>query len=85
VAKDNVSFEEYWATPQRVNFEKLCAAYKVPHCLAETPAELRELLRVQMGAPGLRIIEVRTDRTKDAATRQRLFAAAAKAAGDALD
>ncbi len=84
VAKDNVSFEEYWATPQRVDFGKLCAAYKVPHCLSKTPAELRELLRVQMGAPGLRIIEVRTDRTKDAATRQRLFAAAAKAAGDAL-
>jgi 2-succinyl-5-enolpyruvyl-6-hydroxy-3-cyclohexene-1-carboxylate synthase len=84
VAKFNPPFEEYWATPQRVDFGKLSAAYAVPHCLAATPAELREKLRAQVGDPGMRVIEVRTDRAKDVATRQRLFAAAALAAGDAL-
>jgi 2-succinyl-5-enolpyruvyl-6-hydroxy-3-cyclohexene-1-carboxylate synthase len=84
VAKFDPPFEEYWATPQRVDFAKLCAAYEVPHCLAATPAELGKLLRAQVGVPGLRIIEVRTDRSKDVVTRQRLFAAAAQAAGDAL-
>lgn len=84
VAKFNPPFEEYWATPQRVDFCKLCAAYAVPHCLADTPAALKELLHAQVGEPGLRVIEVRTDRAKDVATRQRLFAAAAQAAGDTL-
>jgi 2-succinyl-5-enolpyruvyl-6-hydroxy-3-cyclohexene-1-carboxylate synthase len=84
VAKFNPPFEEYWATPQHVDFARLCAAYGVPHEIVETPARLVERLRAQVGVPGLRIIEVRTDRTKDAATRQRLFAEAGQAAGDAL-
>ena len=84
VAKFNPPFEEYWATPQHVDFARLCAAYDVPHELVETPARLTERLRAQVGVPGLRIIEVRTDRTKDAATRQRLFAEAGRAAGDAV-
>jgi 2-succinyl-5-enolpyruvyl-6-hydroxy-3-cyclohexene-1-carboxylate synthase len=84
VAKFNPPFEEYWATPQHVEFARLCAAYDVPHEVVDTPARLRERLRAQVGAPGLRMIEVRTDRTQDAATRQRLFAEAALAAGDAV-
>lgn len=84
VAKFDPPFEEYWATPQVVDFGKLGAAYGVAHQVATTPAELRELLRIQVGVPGVRMIEVRTDRSKDVATRQRLFAAAAQAAGDAL-
>ncbi|HEY8992012.1 MAG TPA: thiamine pyrophosphate-dependent enzyme, partial [Luteolibacter sp.] len=84
VAKFNPPFEEYWATPQTVEFSKLCAAYGVPHTQAATPEALRERLKSQVGEPGVRVIEVRTDRTKDAATRQRLFAEAARAAGDAV-
>ena len=84
VAQFNPPFEEYWATPQHVDFAKLCAAYDVPHALVATPEVLRERLRVQVGEPGVRVIEVRTDRTRDAATRQRLFAEAARAAGDAV-
>lgn len=84
VAKFNPPFEEYWATPQRVDFARLCAAYDVSHRMAATPAELRAMLQAQVGEPGVRMIEVRTDRTKDAATRQRLFAEAARAAGDAI-
>lgn len=84
VAKFNPPFEEYWATPQAVEFSKLCAAYGIAHAFVATPAELRERLRAQVGEPGVRVIEVRTDRTKDAATRQRLFSEAARAAGDAV-
>ena len=84
VAQFNPPFEEYWATPQQVDFAKLCAAYDVPHSSVAVPGELRTLLRSQVGEPGVRVIEVRTDRTKDAATRQRLFAEAARAAGDAV-
>jgi 2-succinyl-5-enolpyruvyl-6-hydroxy-3-cyclohexene-1-carboxylate synthase len=84
VAKFDPPFEEYWATPQRLDFAKLCQAYDVPHCVAATTQELRERLRDQVGVPGLQVIEVRTDRTRDVATRQRLFAEAAEAAGRAL-
>ncbi len=84
VAKFNPPFEEYWATPQRVDFATLCAAYGVPHAFATTPAQLADQLRAQVGVSGLRVIEVRTDRTNDVATRQRLFASAARAAGDAV-
>ncbi|MBC8010648.1 MAG: 2-succinyl-5-enolpyruvyl-6-hydroxy-3-cyclohexene-1-carboxylic-acid synthase, partial [Burkholderiales bacterium] len=76
VAAFNPPFEEYWATPQRVDFAKLCAAYSVTHYMVATPAELRELLRARVGEPGLRVVEVRTDRVRDAATRKRRFAAA---------
>ena len=84
VAKFDPPFEEYWATPQQVDFGRLCAAYAVPHQTVDTPAALRVALQTQSEEPGLRLIEVRTDRTLDAATRQRLLGEAAAAAGDAL-
>lgn len=84
IAQFNPPFEEYWATPQRVDLAKLCAAYDVAHRVVATPAELRETLRAQVGAPGLRVFEVKTDRAKDAATRKRRFAAAARAVGEVV-
>jgi 2-succinyl-5-enolpyruvyl-6-hydroxy-3-cyclohexene-1-carboxylate synthase len=85
VARFDPPFEEYWATPQRVELAKLCAAYTVPHRLVITTAELRAVLREETGAAGLRVLEVKTDRTRDAAMRKRLFAEAARAAGAALE
>jgi len=84
VAKFDPPFEEYWATPQKVEIAKLCAAYGVPHRIVSSASGLRTLLRTEVGQPGLRVIEIRTDRKKDAETRRRLFAEAAKAAGEAL-
>ena len=84
VAKFDPPFEEYWATPQAVDLAKLCAAYGVPHRGVGSASGLRTLLRVELGEPGLRVIEVKTDRKKDVETRRRLFAEAAKAAGAVL-
>lgn len=84
IARFNPPFEDYWATPQRVDFGRLCEAYSVDHYAAASVAELRALLGVKVGVPGLRVIEVRTDRGRDVTTRQRLFASAARAAGAAL-
>jgi 2-succinyl-5-enolpyruvyl-6-hydroxy-3-cyclohexene-1-carboxylate synthase len=84
VAKFDPPFEEYWATPQRVDFAGLCAAYSVAHGLVASPAELVQRVRERTLMPGLNVIEVRTDRARDVATRQRLFAEAARAAGEAL-
>jgi 2-succinyl-5-enolpyruvyl-6-hydroxy-3-cyclohexene-1-carboxylate synthase len=83
VAKFDPPFEEYWATPQSVDLAKLCAAYAVPHRLEATPAELRSALQADVARPGLRVLEARTERRQDVDTRRRLFAAAARAAGEA--
>lgn len=84
VAQFDPPFEQFWATPQRVDLAKLCAAYAVPHRLVARPDELAELLSAQVAEPGLRVLEIRTDRRRDVATRRALFAAAAQAAGVAL-
>jgi len=83
IAAFNPPFEEYWATPQRVDFGRLCAAYDVPHESVATAAELAARLGALVGAPGLRVLEVRTDRARDVEARRDLFARAARAAGEA--
>lgn len=83
VARFDPPFEEYWAMPQAVDFGKLCAAYGVAHRLVATPAELRDLLRAEAVARGVRVLEICTDRTRDAETRRRVFSAAAAAVGAA--
>ncbi|MCC6415780.1 MAG: 2-succinyl-5-enolpyruvyl-6-hydroxy-3-cyclohexene-1-carboxylic-acid synthase [Opitutaceae bacterium] len=78
VAGIGSAFEEFFATPQEVDFAKLCAAHGVEHRLIRSLAELK---RAVGAAPrqGVRVLEVRTDRKRDAAMRKRLFAAAAEA------
>lgn len=73
-------FEEYFATPQDVDFAKLGATYGVdyvavrdwPHFIALTSA---------LPTSGIRVLEVRTDRKRDAATRKGWFAAIAAELG----
>jgi len=84
IARFNPPFEEFWATPQIVDFARLCAAYGVTHYAVTTQSELRGLLQTEVGKPGLRVIEISTDRNQDVATRQRLLKDAAQAAGDTL-
>jgi 2-succinyl-5-enolpyruvyl-6-hydroxy-3-cyclohexene-1-carboxylate synthase len=83
VAQFNPPFEEFFATPQQVDFAKLCAAHSVPHVFVRDWAHLTELVSTLPGS-GMRVLEVRTDRKRDAAARKRLFAEAAKAVGPAL-
>ena len=54
------AFERVFGTPHVVDMGSLCAATATPYALASTPAELRAALG-QRG--GLRVVEVRTDRT----------------------
>lgn len=64
-------FERLWGTPQAVDFSKLCAAHEVAHCSVGTLAALRKALARKI--KGMRVIEVRTNRAKDAAHRQKAF------------
>lgn len=83
IAGFNPPFEEYWATPQRVDFARLCAAYGVPHEGVGSPVDLAARLEALVGMPGLRVLEVRTDRARDVEMRRDLLARAATAAGEA--
>jgi 2-succinyl-5-enolpyruvyl-6-hydroxy-3-cyclohexene-1-carboxylate synthase len=83
VAKFDPPFEEFFATPQEVDFEKLCSAYGAEHVLVRDWAHFTELIS-SLPATGLRVLELRTDRKRDATFRRELFAAAAHAAEAAL-
>jgi 2-succinyl-5-enolpyruvyl-6-hydroxy-3-cyclohexene-1-carboxylate synthase len=79
IAKFEPVFEEFFATPQDVDFEKLCAAHQVPHLLVRDWIHFQKL--VSEAAPdGIRVLEIRTDRKRDAAIRKALLGAAGAAA-----
>lgn len=79
VAQFEPPFEEYFATPQEVEFATLCAAHGVEHTLVRDWPHFVELVR-RLPSQGIRVLELRTDRKRDAAQRKALFKAAAEAA-----
>jgi 2-succinyl-5-enolpyruvyl-6-hydroxy-3-cyclohexene-1-carboxylate synthase len=81
VAKFNPTFEDFFATPQEVDFARLCPAYGASHVLVRDRAHLVELISV-LPETGLRVLELRTDRKRDAASRRELIGAAGQAAED---
>ena len=83
VARFHPPFEEFFATPQAADFRKLCAAHGVVHVAVRNWRQLAGLVG-KLPRRGLRVLEIRTDRKRDAAFRQRLFAAAARAAERAV-
>jgi 2-succinyl-5-enolpyruvyl-6-hydroxy-3-cyclohexene-1-carboxylate synthase len=79
VAQFEPPFEEFFATPQEVDFGKLCAAHGVEHKVVRDWAHFTELV-LALPEKGIRVLEVRTDRKRDAAQRKKLFATIAQAA-----
>jgi len=72
-------FEEFFATPQEVNFPRLCAAYGVEHVGIRDWDHFTGLISV-LPPSGVRVLEIRTHRKFDAAWRKNLFAAVSHAA-----
>lgn len=77
VARFEPPFERFFATPQAVDFAKLGATYGVAHTRVRDWRHFEKLLG-KLPARGVRVLEVRTERKRDAAFRKALFAAAAK-------
>jgi 2-succinyl-5-enolpyruvyl-6-hydroxy-3-cyclohexene-1-carboxylate synthase len=75
IARFDPPFEEFFATPQNVDFAKLCAAHGVEHELVRDWAHFTSLIS-KLPLAGIRVLELRTDRKRDAATRKRLLAQA---------
>ena len=72
VAEFDPPFEEYFATPQEADFAKLCAAYGVEYVAVNDWAQFTELVKT-LPPSGLRVLEIRTDRKRDAARRKALL------------
>jgi len=69
------AFERVFGTPHGVDLGALCAATRTPYALA---ADLDGLRAALAPAPGLRVVEVRTDRAQAAELDGRLRAAVAQ-------
>ena len=80
VAQFDPPFEEYFATPQSVDLAQLTRAYGVAYHLMDTASDLIAAIST-LPEQGVRVLEWRTDRKRDAALRKRLFADAAAACG----
>lgn len=72
------AFETFFATPQEADFGKLCAAHGVAHTVVRSWTQFTRLV-TRLPRRGIRVLEIRTDRTRDAARRKAMFAAVAKA------
>jgi len=79
IAQFNPAFEKFFATPQQVDFRKLGAAYGVAHTLVRDWKHFSTLI-AKLPPRGVRILEIQTDRKRDAAFRKKILAEAAKAA-----
>ena len=69
VAKFDPPFEEFFATPQHINFSQLCATYGVKHQIIDDWGLLKEKLTF-LPNNGIRVLELQTDRRADAKWRQ---------------
>jgi 2-succinyl-5-enolpyruvyl-6-hydroxy-3-cyclohexene-1-carboxylate synthase len=71
IAEFEPPFERFFGTPPTVDFAQVCAAHKVTHRRVSDVSD--STLQAEIGAPGMRVWEIRTDGKKDAATRKRLL------------
>lgn len=69
------AFERVFGTPQDVDVATLVAAHRLPYTLIEHAEDVADVV----GWPGLRVVEVRTEREATHSLRQRLERAAHKA------
>jgi len=72
VAQFDPPFEKFFATPQEVDFLKLTAAYGVEYQLIRDWSHFTDLVAV-LPAQGIRVLEIKTNRKRDAAFRKKIF------------
>ena len=69
ISKFDPPFEEFFATPQNINFAQLCVTYGVEHQLIQSWEQLKQRLN-PLPTEGIRVLELQTDRKADAGWRQ---------------
>lgn len=78
VARFEPPFEEFFATPQEADFAKLAAAYGAGHVVVRDWEHFTGLISA-LPEQGVRVLELCTDRKRDAAWRKGLFTEVAAA------
>jgi 2-succinyl-5-enolpyruvyl-6-hydroxy-3-cyclohexene-1-carboxylate synthase len=66
ISKFEPPFEEFFATPQNINFEKLSQTYGIEYQPIANWQQLKNYLKISNGQ-GIRILEIKTNRKTDAA------------------
>jgi 2-succinyl-5-enolpyruvyl-6-hydroxy-3-cyclohexene-1-carboxylate synthase len=79
VAGERDAFEEHVATPHGLDFAQAAAAFGARHVAVPDVATLRAELALALGAGGVTILEVRTDRAANVALHRRVWDAVAAA------
>lgn len=69
IAKFDPPFEEFFGTPQDIDFAQLCATYNVQHELITSWQQLQQRLN-PLPTKGIRVLELQTNRKKDSKWRQ---------------
>lgn len=69
IAKFDPPFEEFFGTPQDINFAQLCATYNVQHELITSWQQLQQKLKI-LPTKGIWVLELQTNRKADAKWRQ---------------
>jgi 2-succinyl-5-enolpyruvyl-6-hydroxy-3-cyclohexene-1-carboxylate synthase len=69
VAQFDPPFEDFFATPQTVNFDQLCAAYGVEYDVIDSLAALQTQIET-LPISGVQLLHIRTDRKHDAQWRK---------------
>jgi 2-succinyl-5-enolpyruvyl-6-hydroxy-3-cyclohexene-1-carboxylate synthase len=69
IAKFDPPFEEFFATPQDIDFAQLCATYGLQYELICSWQDLQDKLKI-LPNTGIRVLELRTNRKSDATWRK---------------
>jgi 2-succinyl-5-enolpyruvyl-6-hydroxy-3-cyclohexene-1-carboxylate synthase len=77
-------FEEFFGTPHGLEFRHVVQMYGGSHVRPKDPAEVRSALRDALSAPGLHVVEVRTERPRSVTMHEEAFLAAQLAARASL-
>ncbi|GIW11391.1 MAG: 2-succinyl-5-enolpyruvyl-6-hydroxy-3-cyclohexene-1-carboxylate synthase [Dehalococcoidia bacterium] len=78
-AEQGEAFEELFGTPHGLDFAAIAPLYDLQYQQVETHSELEAALRASLGAPGVQVIAVRTERAANVA-RHRALVEAVRAA-----
>lgn len=72
IAEFDPPFEDYFLTPQEVDFKNLCAAHRIGHELVSNWTALAEAIAAPC-TEGIRVLEIQTDARADRELRTRLL------------
>ncbi len=72
VSRFDPPFEKYFATPQDIDFSKLCQTYGISYRVMQNWSQFQKAIS-HLPSAGVRVLEIRTDRKEDTVLRRKLL------------